>query len=181
LKSNSKKNLEAIEMNNRNGIVWGLLLIILGGFFLATRMMPDLFGEIFWPFIVIGVGGMFLLAAILTRTGGLAVPGSIIAGIGGILYWQAVTGRWESWAYIWTLIPGFVGVGVIFAGLLDREKPRFDSGGLVLMAISAMGFLIFGSAFGQLFGLTFDVGTLWPLFLIGIGVITLISALFRRK
>ena len=168
-------------MNNRQGIVWGLLLIILGGFFLATRMMPGLFGEIYWPFIVIGVGGMFLLAAILTRTGGLAIPGSIIAGIGGILYWQAMTGRWESWAYIWTLIPGFVGLGVIFAGLLDREKPRFDSGGLVLMAISAMGFLIFSSAFGQLFGLTFDVGTLWPLFLIGIGVITLISAMFRRK
>ena len=49
------------------------------------------------------------------------------------------------------------------------------------MAISAMGFLIFGSAFGQLFGLTFGVGTLWPLFLIGIGVIALISAMFRRK
>ena len=148
-------------MNNRQGIVWGLLLIILGGFFLATRMMPGLFGEIYWPFIVIGVGGMFLLAAILTRTGGLAIPGSIIAGIGGILYWQAMTGRWDSWAYLWTLIPA-VGLGVIFAGLLDVRTP--DSGGLVLMAISAMGFLIFGSAFGQLFGLTFDVGTLWPLF-----------------
>lgn len=168
-------------MNNRQGIVWGLLLIILGGFFLASRLMPDLFGFVFWPFIVIGVGGIFFLAAILTRTGGLAVPGCIIAGIGGILYWQAVTGHWESWAYIWTLIPGFVGLGVIFAGLLDRERPHFDSGGLVLMAISAMGFMIFGSAFGQLFGMSFNAGTLWPLFLIGIGVITLISALFRRK
>ncbi len=168
-------------MNNRHGIVWGILLILMGGFFLATRLVPELFGFVFWPFIVIGVGGVFLLAAILTRTGGLAVPGSIIAGIGGILYWQAVTGRWESWAYIWTLIPGFVGLGVIFAGLLDRERPHFDTGGLVLMAISVMGFLIFGSAFGQLFGLRFDVGTLWPLFLIGVGVIVLIGALFRRK
>jgi sulfite exporter TauE/SafE len=51
----------------------------------------------------------------------------------------------------------------------------------VLMAISAMGFLVFGSAFGALFGFIFDVGTLWPLFLIGIGVITLISAIFRRR
>jgi len=79
---------------------------------------------------------------------------------------------------MWTLIPGFVGVGVIIAGLLDRERPRFESGGLILMAISAMGFLIFGSAFGALFGYEFEFGMLWPLFLIGIGVITLISAIF---
>ena len=67
--------------------------------------------------------------------------------------------------------------GVIIAGLLSREHPRFDSGGLVLMAISAMGFIIFGGTFG----LNLGVGTLWPLFLIGIGVITLFSALFRKR
>jgi hypothetical protein len=168
-------------MENRHGIVWGILLILLGGFFLATRLMPGVFGTISWPFIVIGVGLVFIFSAILTRTGGLAIPGCIISGIGGILYWQTLTGRWESWSYMWTLIPGFVGVGVIFAGLLDSEHPHFDSGGLVLMAISSMGFMAFGSAFGTLFGFPFDVGTLWPLFLIGIGVIVLISALFRKR
>lgn len=168
-------------MGNRQGVVWGLLLILAGAFFLATRIMPDVFGEIYWPYIVIGIGVAFLVAAILTRIGGLAVPAMVVGGIGGILYWQAVTGLWESWAYVWTLIPGFVGVGVILAGLLDRRGPRFDSGGLSLIAISAMGFLIFGSAFGQLFGLNFSVGALWPLFLIGIGVVSLISALFRRR
>ena len=168
-------------MENRNGVVWGILLILLGGFFLVTRLNPELFGFVQWPFFVIGVGLVFLFSAILTRTGGLAIPGCIISGIGGILYWQTLTGRWESWSYIWTLIPGFVGLGVIFAGLLDRDRPHFDSGGLVLMAISAMGFMAFGSAFGALFGFSFDMGTLWPLFLIGIGVITLISAIFRRR
>jgi hypothetical protein len=168
-------------MENRNGVVWGVLLILLGGFFLVTRLNPALFGYVQWPFFIIGVGLVFLFSAILTRTGGLAIPGCIISGIGGILYWQTLTGNWESWSYIWTLIPGFVGLGVIFAGLLDRDRPHFDSGGLVLMAISAMGFMAFGSAFGALFGFSFDMGTLWPLFLIGIGVITLISAIFRRR
>lgn len=170
-------------MENRSGIVWGILLILLGGFFLVTRLMPEVFGFVYWPFFIIGVGGAFLAAAILTRTGGLAVPGAIVGGIGGILYYQAVTGHWESWAYIWTLIPGFVGVGVLLAGLIDRSGPRFDSGGLILIAISAMGFLVFGTAFGGMLGLPFDmdIGTIWPIFLIGIGLITLISALFRKR
>ncbi len=168
-------------MGNRRGVVWGILLILLGAFFLVTQMKPDLIGDVSWPFFIIGIGLVFLISAVLTRTGGLAIPGCIIGGIGCILYWQSVTGHWESWSYIWTLIPGFVGLGVIIAGLLDREHPHFDSGGLILMAISAMGFMIFGSAFGSLFGYNFDMGSIWPIFLIGIGLIILISAIFRKR
>ena len=164
-------------MENRRGMVGGLILILVGGFFLAAQLMPEIFGYVSWPFLIIGLGGAFLLAALLTRNGGLAIPGCVLGGIGGILYYQATTGDWASWSYIWALIPGFVGVGVIIAGLLSRERPHFDTGGLILIAISAMGFLIFGSAFG----LALDVSTLWPLFLIGIGFIILISAIFRRR
>jgi hypothetical protein len=163
-------------MEQRKGFAAGILLILLGGFFLAAQLMPEIFGYVFWPFILVGIGGVFLLSALLTRTGGLAIPGSILMGLGGIFYYQAMTNDWASWSYIWTLIPGFVGFGVIIAGLFSRSGPRFDSGGLVLMAISAMGFLLFGG----MFGLNLDVSTLWPIFLIGIGVITLFSALFRK-
>jgi hypothetical protein len=164
-------------MENRRGIVGGLILIILGDFFLAAQLMPEIFGTISWPYIIIGIGAIFLLSALITRTGGLAVPGSVMAGLGGIFYYQTMTGDWASWSYIWTLIPGFVGVGVIIAGLLSRSGPRFDTGGLVLMAISAMGFLIFGGVFG----LNFDVTVMWPIFLIGIGVLTLIGAIFKKR
>jgi hypothetical protein len=47
----------------------------------------------------------------------MAVAACIIGGIGGILYWQSYTGDWASWAYVWTLIPGFSGIGIIF----DRQ------------------------------------------------------------
>ena len=164
-------------MENRHGIIWGFLLILMGAFFLVVNIYPNIFGIEFWPFIVMGVGGVFLLAALLTRTGGLAIPGCIVGGIGGILYSQTISGNWASWAYLWTLIPGFVGVGIILAGLLSRERVRFDTGGLILIAISAMGFVIFGGSFG----LNLGMSTLWPLFLIGIGVITLFSALFRKR
>ncbi len=164
-------------MENRRGMVVGLMFILLGGFFLATELMPEIFGGLSYPFIIIGIGGAFILSALLTRTGGLAVPGSVVGGIGAILYYQELTHDWDSWSYIWTLIPGFVGVGVILAGLLNRNRPHFDSGGLILIAISALGFVFFGG----MFGLPFDVNTLWPVFLIGIGFITLISAIFRRR
>lgn len=164
-------------MEKRKGFIGGIMLILLGGFFLAAQLMPEIFGYVFWPFILVGIGGVFMLSALLTREGGLAVPGCILLGLGGIFYYQTMTNDWESWSYIWTLIPGFVGLGVIIAGLLSRKGARFDSGGLVLMAISAMGFLIFGG----MFGLNLDVSVLWPVFLIGIGVITLFSALFRKR
>ena len=38
-----------------------------------------------------------------------------------MLYWQNQTGNWESWAYAWALIPGFVGVGTIVMGLWEGK------------------------------------------------------------
>ena len=78
---------------------------------------------------------------------------------------------------MWTLIPGFVGIGILLSGLLSREGPRFEPASLVLMLISAVGFSIFGG----FFGLEQNIETLWPLFLIGAGVIVLLSAFFNRK
>ena len=120
----------------------------MGAFFLAVNMYPNIFGYEFWPFIVIGVGAVFLLSALLTRTGGLAIPGCIVGGIGGILYYQTISGNWPAGRTCGRpSIPGFVGVGIILAGLLSRERARFDTGGLILIAISAMGFVIFGGNF----------------------------------
>jgi hypothetical protein len=84
---------------------------------------------------------------------------------------------WDTWTYAWTLIPGFVGVGILLSGLIDRSGPKFESSSLVLIAISAAGFIIFGGTFG----LGWSVGNLWPLFIIGLGVIVLISAFIKPK
>jgi uncharacterized protein YneF (UPF0154 family) len=32
-------------MENRRGMVGGLILILLGGFFLAEQLMPEIFGD----------------------------------------------------------------------------------------------------------------------------------------
>jgi hypothetical protein len=81
---------------------------------------------------------------------GMAVPACIVAGIGGILYYQNVTGDWASWSYMWALIPGFVGVGNILAGILGRDFKKSVRDGLNLILISLVAFLVFATAFGGL-------------------------------
>ncbi len=164
-------------MNKRAGITGGIILILLGVLFLASEIYPQVFSFWDWPFIIIGLGGVFLLWAVLGGVGGLAVPGSILAGIGGILYYQNVTGDWESWSYIWALIPGFVGVGVILSGLIDGKIKEGLSGGLVLLLISAI--MLF--AFGAAFGLDPRITQYWPILLILLGIIALVKAILSGR
>jgi uncharacterized membrane protein len=51
---------------------------------------------------------------------------------------------------MWTLIPGFVGVGTILAGLLGEHTRHNIARGLNLLVVSAVMFLIFGAIFGGL-------------------------------
>jgi len=77
---------------------------------------------------------------------------------------------------MWTLIPGFVGVGSILAGLLGENTRRNLRSGLRLLVISAVMFLIFGSFLGGLdilgeFGL--------PIILIALGLYVLARGFMR--
>ena len=51
---------------------------------------------------------------------------------------------------MWALIPGFVGVGSILAGLLGENTRRNLGHGLRLIVTSAVMFLIFATFFGGL-------------------------------
>ena len=164
-------------MDNKGAIIVGLLVIALGALLLVNQSLPNQFDIFSGNFVLIGLGIFFLLSAFLTGRNGLAIPGCILAGIGGIMYVQNLPGNLLSWTYAWTLIPGFVGVGIILSGFLDRNHPHLENGGLVLLAISAAGFLMFGGALG----LGWDAAQYWPVLLIVAGVVVLINALFRRK
>ncbi len=130
-------------MDNRGAILVGVLIIALGALLLVNQYLPNQLDIFSGNFVLIGLGIIFLISAIFTGRNGLAVPGCILAGIGGILYIQNLPGNWLNWAYAWTLIPGFVGVGIILSGFLERSHPHLESGGLVLLAISAAGFFLF--------------------------------------
>jgi O-antigen/teichoic acid export membrane protein len=163
----------------RANIAIGLVLILLGAWFLAVQFVPGLqaYLQLSWPLTIVGIGLLLLVLAVLIGAPGLAVPACIVGGIGGLLYWQNQTGKWDSWAYIWTLIPGFVGVGVVLAGLLGGEgREALNSGGRLIL-ISLVMFLIFGSFFGAL-GM---VGPYWPVLLIVLGVLLFFQSLIGRR
>lgn len=160
-----------MDARNRSAFSAGLILILLGGFFLLIRLVPNLLDTFTWPFIVIGVGIVFLVIAVITLTPGMAVPACIIGGIGGILQWQNATGAWWTWAYAWTLIPGFVGVGVVLAALLSGKPFPGILSGIWPIAVSLVLFFVFGSFAGLLAW----SNTFFGILFIAIGVLVLLK------
>ena len=116
-----------MDARRRASLASALVLIGLGAWFLWIELSPIArafaHGRYTWPLPIVGIGlGLFVIG-LITWTPGLAIPACIVGGIGGLLYWQNATGHWASWSYAWSLIPGFVGVGIILAGLM-RGRPR---------------------------------------------------------
>lgn len=139
---------------NRTQLVLGLLLILLGLWFVAQRQVPALKAlgnvQFEWPFYVIGAGAVILLVGLVTGAPAMAIPACIVAGIGGILYYQNRFGDWDSWSFLWALIPGFVGIGTVLTGVLGEDTRRNVGHGINLMVISAVLFLIFAAIFQRL-------------------------------
>jgi len=164
----------------KGNIVAALVLIILGIYFLSVELFPTVkafaYGDTTWPLPIIGVGALLALLGLISWTPGLFIPACIVGGIGGLLYWQNITGNWDSWAYAWALIPGFVGVGLLLLGMATRNRKTIVGAGWTMFN-SLVLFAIFGSFLG---GLQITA-KLWPLILIVLGVLLLASGLFRRR
>lgn len=143
-----------MSRQNRTQLVLGILLVAIGVFYLVGQQMPALKAlmqtEFQWPFYVIAAGLLILIIGLLTGAPGMAIPATIVAGIGGILYYQNRTSDWASWSFLWTLIPGFVAVGILITGLLGEDTRNNLGRGLNLLVVSAVLFLIFAAVFQRL-------------------------------
>jgi hypothetical protein len=139
---------------NRSQLALGLILVSLGVWFFAIRQIPALKAwteiQFQWPFYVIGAGVLILFIGLLTGAPAMAIPACIVAGIGGILYYQQQSSDWESWSFLWTLIPGFVGVGTILTALLGEDTRHNLGHGINLIVISTVLFLLFAAVFQRL-------------------------------
>lgn len=167
---------------NRSTLFLGILLILVGAWLVVSNQVPAvrtwLDNNFAWPMWTIGAGLLIFLIGLLTGAPGMSVPAAIVAGIGGILFYQNATNNFASWSYMWTLIPGFVGIGLILAGLLGEYTRHNLSRGLNLLVISAVMFLIFGALFGGL-------GILGPngpaILLIALGIYILLRGFLRNR
>jgi hypothetical protein len=174
-----------MQRRNRTQLILGILLILAAAWLIATRVFPSL-GNIIhlppfeWPMWVVLVGAMLLVLGLLVGAPGMAIPACIVAGIGGILYYQNATGNWASWWYLWTLIPGFVGIGSILSGILGEDFKRSVRDGLNTLLVSAVLFIIFSGIFGAWgsFGPSMQYILIGLVFLVGIWFI--VRAFLRR-
>lgn len=148
-----------MDRKTRTRLFLGIILVLVGGWALLVMWFPDLAEEYFrilppldftWPWFVIGAGILLMLLGLLAGEPDMLVPACVVGGIGGLLYWQNETGNWASWAYVWTLIPGFVGVGVLLSGLLKGGKRSELKDGFNLILISMVLFAVFAGIFGKM-------------------------------
>jgi len=162
----------------KGNITGGLILILLGAWFLAVQFIPALddWASDSWPLIIIGIAATFLLVSILNNIAGLSIPAFIIGGIGGLLYYQNATNDWNSWAYAWTLIPGFVGLGLLFFSIQAKDKGAMNAG-FILLFITSILFFVFGSFLGA----PKMIIRFWPLLLIFAGLWSMIRSFFGKK
>jgi hypothetical protein len=172
-----------MSRERRSDLVIGVILLLIGAWFLAAQfnLVPSLNQLINiqyeWPMIIVGVGVLLFILGLLSRNPGLSVPACIVGGIGGILYWTNSTGNWVAWSYLWSLIPGFVGVGIILSTLLGGEEKSGYREGLRLIFISAILFIVFYMLLsGQGYFIKY-----WPVLVIIAGIWIIIQTIFRRK
>lgn len=168
-------------MKKQTSFASGLTLIIIGALLLMLQFLPEQFMARLdlsrqWPLIIVAIGGLLLVGALGGRPA-QARPAFIVGGIGGLLYYQSLTGNWGSWAYAWTLIFVFIGTGMVAAGLLGHQRKASLQEGRRLIVMGLLGFAIFGSFLG---GLNLSGNLLWPLLLIGGGVLLLVRNMRGR-
>jgi hypothetical protein len=175
--------------SRRGSLVVGLLLVLLGVYFLASEQLNIDTGKYGWPIFVIAPGVFLLLVGLaIPHEGGLgaAIPGGIITTVGLILAAQAVTDTYASWSYAWALVaPGSVGATLTLYGLLHRRWDLLDAG-LRTAAVGIGLFIGFGLFFENVIGIDQNTPNTalrdaLPVMAVGLGVVIVVMNMLPRR
>src|SRR5579859_2072721 len=166
------------------GLALGIVLVVVGFFFLVMRIFDIDLSSYGWPLFVIIPGLTLLVVGFVSLGTGALVPGGIITMTGLVLAYQNATGDWASWSYAWALvIPGGVGVGLLLQGLRTRDQQLLKQSRTLLfwsLMIFMIGFVLFESVL-NVSGIDYGIvgKAALPALLIVIGV-TLLARSFQR-
>src|SRR5437879_1910340 len=124
------------------GIALGVVLVVVGLFYLVVQVAAVDLSSFGWPLFVIIPGVTLLVVGFISLGTGAAIPGGILTMVGLVLAYQNSTGHWTSWAYAWALVaPGGVGLGLFLQGLRERNGNLIRQG-RSLMFIAALIFMV---------------------------------------
>ena len=151
----------------------GLLLLVVGVLLLASEPIADFLQGLpvddevlrWWPVLIIGLSLFFLVPALIggpnrRLRAGMVIPGVMLAGIGAALLFTSLTDRWSAWAYLWSILPFSLGLGMYAAGWI-ADAPAFKWIGAGVAIGGVIAYLVFATAFGgEAFRLVAAVGIL---------------------
>ena len=164
----------------------GVVLVVVGLFFLVVRVLDIDLSVYGWPLFVIIPGLTLVIVGFASLGTGALIPGSILTMVGLILAYQNATGDWPAWAYAWPLVAPFsVGLALFMQGLRTRDVSLLRQG-RSLMFIGAVIFMILFVVFETILHISgIDYG--WfgkaalPALLIIIGLVLLMRSLQRGR
>jgi len=167
-----------------SSLALGIVLVVVGFFFLVMRIFDVDLSSYGWPLFVIIPGLTLLVVGFVSLGTGALVPGGIITMAGLVLAYQNATGDWASWSYAWALvIPGGVGVGLFLQGLRNHDQQLLRQSRSLMfwsLMIFIIGFVLFETVL-NISGIDYGVvgKAALPALLIIIGV-TLLTRSFQR-
>ena len=178
--------MAAVSDRPTSSLALGIVLVVVGLFFLVIRLFEIDLGTYGWPLYVIIPGLTLIVVGFVSVGTGAIIPGAIVTATGLVLAYQSATGDWASWTYAWALIaPGSVGAGIFFDGLRNRNPKQLRQGRSLMfwsLMIFLIGFVLFESIL-NISGVDY-YGKLGqaalPALLIVIGV-TLLARSYRRS
>lgn len=174
-----------MDKKNRTQLVLGLVLILVAGWLVLNQIQPEwtawLHLDFEWPMWVMLSGAALLLIGLATGNSEMAIPACIVAGVGGILYYQNASGDWDSWSYMWALLPGLGGVGNLLSATIGGTLKQEGRHAINTIFISLIMFLIFAAIFGglEILGPYKDYALIGLLFLFGLWLI--LRGIFRKR
>jgi hypothetical protein len=141
-------------------LVAGLVLLAVGLLLLASEPLIDFVRGLgidddvlrWWPLLMVGLSLFFLVPSFVggqhrRLRAGMAIPGIMLAGIGAALLYTSLTDRWNSWSYLWSVLPFTFGFGMYVAGLI-ADAPAFKWIGSGIAIGGVLAYLVFANVFG---------------------------------
>jgi hypothetical protein len=164
-------------VNDRRSLTIGVVLLLLGAFFLLSRTF-----NFSGPGVILAlIGAIFLALSAVRGMRGPLLPGGVLLGLSaGFLLRTPLEWLLPRWA---TIVLG-LGAGFLLVALLDRvagrggRRPSPLPPGVILVAVALFAALAQRTPILDVLG---RVENLWPWALVAVGVLLVGQALLRRR
>jgi hypothetical protein len=164
-------------VNDRRSLTVGVVLLLLGAFFLLSRTF-----NFSGPGVTLSlIGTIFLVLSALRGMRGPLLPGGILLGLGaGFLLRTPLESVFPRWA---TIVLG-LGAGFLLVALLDRisgrsgRRPSPLVPGVILVAVALIGAL---AQYTPVVDVLSQVQRLWPWALVLAGLLLVGQAFLRTR